>query len=361
VGRPVQRRWSWVVALVATALHADAKPSSSRAAPASGAEPILAALAEEPGDDARKAIAIGPDGQVYKPDGNGAWIRTLAVTTADRVASVGRADGIVVLAEGGVYRLADNGWSALRLAQKGKALMSTGDRAVAVVGRQVFALERTVNGEPAKLANAPAPVSLIGAGPRSVVIQTERGLLRQTGTSAAWKPLARPKRVLRLVDDHWALLDAGVAELDHGVTSPWPADFRVAAVTPLTSAGGRLELLAVGSTRRGIELVTFGGAPSQLGPTRRPPPAKPRMRGKGGTASPPPEVLVRALPVTAGELVTDDPQSVPVGVVADPSGRVVIAFRDGTLAVRERGTWTRARITEALPAGRPGAPPAQSP
>ena len=55
---------------------------STHAAPAPGDEaagpepaPRLAAIA--PADDVRKAIVIGAGGEVYEPDGKGAWIHRL--------------------------------------------------------------------------------------------------------------------------------------------------------------------------------------------------------------------------------------------------------------------------------------------
>ena len=180
-------------------------------------------------NDARKAIAIGPTGQVYEPT-NGAWVRTAPIGIADKVSVVGRASGVVVLADGAVYRLADNGWSAIRLHQKQKALMSAGGRSVAIVGRQLFALNESVNGEPKKLGAAPSGVTAIGAGPTSIVVATDRGLQR-LGAGAGWKPIAKaPKRVDRLLDDRYALIDRGVADLVTGAVTPWPAEFRVGAV-----------------------------------------------------------------------------------------------------------------------------------
>src|SRR5439155_23343141 len=62
--------------------------SPARAEPATGGV-RLAALA--PADDARKAIAVGAGGEVYEPDGKGAWVHRRAISTADRLTAVGRA------------------------------------------------------------------------------------------------------------------------------------------------------------------------------------------------------------------------------------------------------------------------------
>lgn len=292
-----------------------AKPGTKAAAPA------LVALA--PADDARKAIAIGPAGQVYEPDGKGAWIRKSAVTTADRIALVGRASGAVVaLGEGVVYRLAPNGWSAFRLAQKGKAVMSGGSRTVAAVGRQVFALDRVAGGEPVKLALSPVPILAIGSGPKAIVIATEKGLMRsEGGPFTPIKAKKLPRRVDKLVSDRWALVDRGPVDLKTGLTIPWPAGVNVVIAAPGPDDG----LVAVSSTRTGLELVTVKGKKI----TREP------IAGTGSAAA--------------------------VGVVVDKFGHAVIALRDGRLAVRDKGTWMVGSITEALPAPKPGVGPANSP
>ena len=279
--------------------------------------PALAALA--PAEDARKAVALGPSGEVYAPDPSGAWIRSQAISTADPLALAGRAGGsIVAIGDGVVYRLADNGWTAIRLVQKGKAVMSTGDRAVAAVGRQLFALDKTAGGEPAKLALAPAPVLAIGSGPRGVVIATERGLLRLEGTS--FKRLERaPRRVVRLISDRWALIDRGAVNLQTGTTTSWPTGLTV----EIAAADGEA-LVAIGATRAGLELVTVAAS----------------------------KVIRDPIANTAG--------AKPVGVVLDKTGRATVAFADGRLARRDRGTWTLITVREALPAPRPGPAPATS-
>ncbi len=291
------------------------------------AEPhVLTDLAVPAGDDARNAIAIGPRGEVYDPDGKGAWTRARAITVADDVAVTGRANGVVALANGAVYRLAENGWSALRIVQKGKAVMSSGARSVAAVGRQLFALDKLAGGEVAKLAMAPQPVQMIGAGTKALTIQTERGVFRNEG--AGWKAVARaPRRVERLIDDTWALTEQGPIDLKTGKVTPWPEGFRLGAVTP----GAKNTLVIVGTSHGGaIEVVVIGGA----------------------------KVSREAIAVTAEDAT---PLADPVGVVTDTSGRAVVAFRDGRMAIRERGAWSVTAVVEALPSPRPGAPPARSP
>ena len=283
------------------------------------ADPALAALA--PADDARKAVAIGPSGEVYAPDPSGDWVRTHAFGTAETLELAGKAGGAVVaLGDGVVYHLADNGWSAIRLVQKGKAVMSGGGHAVAAVGRQLFALDRTVGGEPAKLALAPAPVLGIGSGAKIVVLLTERGVLRFDGKG--FKPLARsPRRITQLVSDRWALVDGGVTDLRGTTTLSWPAGLTVVVATTGPDDG----LVAVGTTRAGLELLTLAA-------------------GK----------LVRdPIAGTAGAR--------PVGAVLDKAGRATVALRDGRIARRERGAWTLSTVRDALPAARPGTPPARSP
>ncbi len=279
--------------------------------------PALVALA--PADDARKAIALGPRGEVYAPDGRGDWIRSQAISTADPLALAGLAGGAVVaLGDGVVYRLADNGWSAIRLVQKGKAVMSGGRRAVAAVGRQLFALDRTTGGEPAKLALAPDPVLAIGSGTKGVVIVTARGLLRLDG--AAFKRIERPRRVERLISDRWALTDRGAIDLRSGTTTSWPAGLSVEVAAPAPDDG----LVAVGVTRAGLELVTIAKA----------------------------KVVREPIAGTAG--------AKPAGVVLDKGGRATVALADGRLLHRDRGSWSTSTIRDALPAERPGAAPATS-
>jgi len=285
----------------------------------------LAGLAPAPGDDARTSIALGPAGQVFEPDGAGGWLRKQPITTSDRLSVIGRAGGqIVALGDGVAFRLAPNGWTAIRIIMKGKVVISAGPRSVAAIGRQLYALDRAAFGEPTKLALAPSAVLAIGSGTKGTVIAIDRGLFRVEGSRmTAIKRV--PRRVDQLVSDRWALVSNGAVDLKSGVTTPWPSGLTIA-----TAASGPNEgLVAVGVTTTGgarrLELVTLVG-----------------------------KKLVR-------EPLPDGVTGSAVGVALDSSGRAVIALRDGRLAVRERGAWNVVSVREALPASQAGAPPATSP
>lgn len=291
--------------------HAGPKPGQR--APAK-----LAALA--PAEDARRAVVIGIRGEVYEPDGKGAWIHRLASTTADPVEAAGRtAVGgarIVALAGGAIYRLAGNGWSAIRLRQRGKAILGTGTRAVAAVGRQLFALDELTKGEPTRLATASAPILAIGAGARGLVIATDAGLVRLTAGKLVALPAA-PRRA-KLVGERWAVVDRGAVDLTTNRLTAWPAGLAIGVAT----TGPNDALVVVASSHAGLELVTLA-------------------RGK----------LVRdSLGVTG----------TAVGVVLDRAGRAAVALADGRVAVRERSGWSTVEVSEEIPSERPGSPPALS-
>lgn len=278
----------------------------------------------------RLAVAIGPAGEVYEPDGKGAWIRRTRLTTSRTISLAARAGGaIVALGDGVVYRLASNGWSAIRLAQKDTARLSVGARAVAAVGRQLFALDALTGGEPTKLGAATGDILLFGSG-ATIAIATARGLFRINGGKLA--PIKSPRPARMLVGDQWAIVEGGAIELRTGKLAAWPAGLAVEVAT--TGPDDRLIAVARGADRRTLEVMTVRAgkverAPIELAPT-----------------------------------------GVPVGVAADRAGRAVIAFRDGRLAVRGASgagagagappVWTTVLPVEQLPAARPGSPPAPS-
>ena len=275
----------------------------------------LVALA--PADDARKAIAIGPGGEVYEPDGAGSWVRTKRIATATTLAIVGRSGGDVVAAGGGVvYRLAANGWSALRLAQQGQAVMSPGPRAVGAVGRQLYALDRLKGGEPEKLATVPSAVLAIGSG-KSIVIATANGVHR-VDRGTVTKIGGAPANARRFVDDRWVLGDTGPFDLRVGKPTPWPAGAKVGTAVALDD-----KLYAVAAIDGTVELVTVAGTKLERAP----------ITGATGGA---------------------------VGIVVDRAGRAVVAFGDGQIFVRTGDAWTATRVRDDLPAAKPGPAPATS-
>jgi hypothetical protein len=286
---------------------------ASLAQPARAA--TLVAVVADAADDARKAVVIGAAGEVYEPDGQGAWVRRLPSSTADTLVAAGRAGrAIVASGNGVVYRLAANGWSAIRLVQRGKAVLGAGSRVLAAVGRQIYALDPLPQGEPIKLALAPANVVAMAAGAKAIIVSTDAGVFRIGGgkPAAIHAALQRP----RLVSERWAIVDRGALELTTRKLTAWPGGLTIGAAVP--AADGALVAVATGDA--GLELLTLRGGTFARDPL-----------GISGTA---------------------------VGVVVDRARRAVVVLSDGRIALRDAAGWTTTQVTHELPAARPGAPPA---
>ncbi|TMQ05177.1 MAG: hypothetical protein E6J91_41270 [Deltaproteobacteria bacterium] len=297
--------------------HPPSVASADAADPAPHAAVQLAALAPAPADDARRTIAIGRDGEVYEPDGKGGWAHRLASSTATPIVAAGRAgDSVVALGDGVVYRLAGNGWSAIRLVQRGKATLGAGTRSLAAVGRQLFALDQLTRGEPTRVVQAPANIIAIGASARAIVVATETGVFRITGGKLA--PIKAAPARPHLISDRWALVDHGAFDLTTGKLTAWPAGL---AIGPAAPAPGDA-LVAVGTSRTGLELLTLGAGKLTRDPL-----------GLTGTA---------------------------VGVAVDRTGRAVVALSDGRIAVRSKTGWTTTSVVDDPPAEHPGPAPATS-
>jgi hypothetical protein len=273
------------------------------------AAPIVALA---PDSDARKTIALGGHGEAYEPDGKGVWIRAHAGGLADVIARATRANGEVIASvDGGPPYAYRNGvWNLVVLGLHAKAVLGRGPRASAAVGKQVFGLE---TGKPVRLPDAPGVVAMLAAG-KSIVVQTDLGLATLEGKK--WKPIANaPKQVLALLDDRWAVVDRGLLDLRSQKVTAWPAGFRAASVV----ADNEL-VVAAGTLGGAAHLVTLAA-------------------GK--------------LDHSAIEIA-----GTPIAVVADRAGRVVVATKDA-LAIRDKaGIWTAGELRDALPADRPGSPPA---
>ena len=284
--------------------------------------PVLAALA--PARDARASLAIGPAGEVYEPDGHGAWIRKRPIEIAGQVVAAARAGSrvIAITHEGPPFRLTPDGWTVIHFGTHVKPLPGTGPRPVAALARAVFALEDG-HAEPTKLPDAPSPVLALAASSSGVTIQTDRGLLRLE--SKGWKPITGAPRTIRsLLSDRFALTDRGIFDLKAQKLLDAAPSAQLALVT--ASDDG---VVAVAHRGKALELVTW--------------------TGKGKLAT-------EAIPIDAPGPV--------VGVSADASGRAVVALRDGRLAVRQagaHGAWGTVQVQNAPNAAHPGPPPATSP
>lgn len=276
------------------------------------ADPLLAALA--PDRDALRAVALGPSGEVYEPDGAGAWIRHHDGGIARTVTSATWGP-IAGVADGPPFRFTAGAWSAIYVGSHAKAVLGAGSRPVAAVGRNVLALDRAT---PTKLADAPALVIALAASPAGVVIETDRGLARLA--NRAWKPIqGAPQHVIALVSHRWALGDHGAIDLRAVTTIAWPTRVRVEIATAVGD-----DLVAAATDGAAIELFTIHAG------------------------------------AVAREAVAIDHAPAVVGIAADRAGRVVIALHDGRLAVRVRGTWTVTTVRYEPPVARAGSPPAMS-
>lgn len=311
-----------VIACVVASIVAGGIVRSSRAE----ARPAPRIVALAPAPDARKAIPIGPAGQVFEPDGKGDWVRRRAGGTAVELVHATSVGTTVVAGAKNAppFRLKNGTWTAVVLFPKARAVVGTGSRVVTAANKQVFSLDTTA-AQPTKLGDAPARVTALAAGKSRVVVMTDKGLYELPGGKpGAFKPIKKaPKTIRALLSDRWALVDRGALDLKSMKTVPWPAGVRV---DDATVAGDTLVAVAV--VGKGRELLT--------------------------------------LPPTAGakiarETIPLEASAAIAGVVADESKRVVVATRDGTLAVRASGAWVTTEVRDELPAEKaPGPPPALS-
>jgi hypothetical protein len=322
-----------VLVVVCGVLDLASPATADPARPAAPASIQIAALA--PADDARRAVIIGTGGEVFEPDGKGAWVHKLQSSTAGPLVAAGRtgargsgsgsgsgsgpgAGSIVALGDGVVYRLASNGWSAIRLVQHGKAILGVGARSLAAVGRQLFALDQLTRGEPTRLAVAPASIVAIAAGATAIVIATEAGLFRLEPTGGKLVALKAAPPHPRIVSDRWAITDRGAVDLISTRLTGWPRGLAIG----VAAAAPDEALVAIGAGRGGLELVTLRDGKLARDPL-----------GVSGTA---------------------------VGVAVDRAGRAVVALSDGRIALRAPAGWTTTEVTDEAPAAHPGAAAATS-
>ncbi|MBV8761008.1 MAG: hypothetical protein JO257_27180 [Deltaproteobacteria bacterium] len=335
-----------VLFTTASAAADDATPSGATAGGAPESHELVALTG-----DPRHAIALGPHGETYVPDGRGHWLRLREGGIAGDVSDAASAGTRVIAATKGgppfqldvapdlriaasisasakpgaasTGTIPGDGWSLVYLGQHAKAVLGNGARPTAAFGKLVFALDRAL---PAKLPDAPGVVMLLAAGASVVADCDAKGLVRLEG--GAWKPLkGAPAHVSALVSERWALTPKGALDLVSNAVVPAATLGRIEAATV---AGNDLVVVAGG------QLVTVHAG-------------KATAKTKG--AAP----------------ITKEPIAIPrgahvVGVVADREGRAVVALHDGTLLVRDAaGAWSTSVVASEVGAARPGPGPALEP
>ena len=267
-------------------------------------------------------------------------MRTRAGGIGDDVAVAVRAGDEVIAgaadaasAHGPPFRERTGVWAMVPIALRAHAVVARGTRAVAAAGKQVFALDGAA---PKALPDAPGAVLAAGASAGGgVVIATDHGVARLDG--ARWQPVAAaPATVLGFAGDRWAIVATGAFDLRRGATIgsgpaslatiAWPAGFAPTAVA--ADAGGDLVAGATGADGIAIAVVRAGQTTFD----------------------------VQQVPATA----LAAPLAPVAAVAIDRDGRVLVALRDGRIAVRDGAAWTAAAVRDDLPASRPGAPPAAS-
>ena len=294
---------------VAAALAA-CRPAAAEPAP-HGA-PVIAAVAVDP-HDARAAILVGPGGQIYRPDGAGAWTRTAGGgIAAGVVAAVRDGDDLIAAApRTPLYRWHDGAWRAEPVGAHGAILL--------------------------------------GAGPAPAVAVGTRVLVR---AGDAWRPVGRapgPPTALwaRSPGDIWIVVDGAPWHLRGG-------RFTRTAGTATAIVGARPWALAGPLARRLDARIRVGaaGAGTVLG---------------AATVGAATWLLVRDGRAAAVERhgTGTAPPAPPAGdwawLWADPAGRVAIAAPDGHVAILDGGAWRTTRAGDRLAAPRPGPGPARSP
>ncbi|HTJ46938.1 MAG TPA: hypothetical protein VL463_32765, partial [Kofleriaceae bacterium] len=128
--------------------------------------PVVTAVAADP-SDVSAAILVGPGGQVYAPDGHGAWARTSAGGIASGATSAARAGGDVLAAGNALYLWKDGAWSVTPLPQKGAPIIGVGPAAAAAIGAAIVV--RGAKGWTRVPDLSPAPTSVWAASETQVV------------------------------------------------------------------------------------------------------------------------------------------------------------------------------------------------
>jgi len=275
-------------------------------------------------DDPMASIFVGPSGQLWHADGQGAWVRDTQGGVAADVHGATLADVLVVVGRSAPpYRWDSASWQALRLGERGRTIAGTGPRAAVAVGGQIF-----VWTAPSwkRVGKVTGPVAALWAASDSKVFVAAGGKV--------WR-LARGR-----------FIEAGTADVlgfagsaPHAITRDGQLyDGATRKTAPILLGGQPLVPLAIA--------VAPGGPPWVLGTVGQRP-ALARKKGSGWEAVPAPE------------LVDGDP---PIGFGVDAAGVAVVATRSGAIWLRATdGTWSAGRRDERPAPAHPGPGPARVP
>lgn len=301
-------------ALVVVALLAE--PAIAQDATLTNPAKVVALVA---GDDVLHATLVGPSGQIYEPDGKGAWARHAAGGVAADVSGAARADGELIVTghSSPMYRDHEGVWFTVEVGADGHTVMGTGPAFAVAVGKDVFT--RGKKGW-TRAATVPGKITAVWSDGKQTWAATDAALYRIRNKDAA---------------------KAGDAPRALAGGTAWGIGDKT--LTPL--GGGK----AVPATLDGtaVTVVAAGGAPGDASLTV--------VADNGG------HLVLAHTHKGALEKIDDVPGTGPVAALAvDPAGTALVAFADGTIAVHAAGAWTTAQVTDALPAAKPGPGPSRA-
>jgi hypothetical protein len=282
----------------------------------------LAAIVDDAAD-VRKATLIGPSGQVYEPDGAGAWVHRVPGGVAADVTAAMRLGGSIVVTGRAAPMYAFDGklWRATPIGQRGRVMVAAGPAPCIAIGAQIFIFEKKGW---VRVATAPAPITALWAGSKGnlrVATATEVWTLR----GGAFQKLSPATVATAFVGASapLAVSAAGLVEVDKA---------KAPLLAPLTDLVGS----AVAPKGGDAWLVTApAGAPLAL------------SRLRAGKLAP-----AISTPLAAGTALAD--------VSVDSAGRVLLITRTGEIHLWDGKVWSVGSQRTELPAPGRGPGPART-
>ena len=284
----------------------------------------LAAIAVA--DDPLASVLIGPSGQVWEPDGHGAWVRRREGGVAADVGGAVLTSTVVVTGKASPpYRLEAHGWQAVRLGERGKTIAGRGPRAAIAIGRNLFVWKA---GAWARVGVVPAAVVAVWAASDSKVYVA--------GTDRIWRL-------------------AGKRFVDHAPTLAITG-FAIGAAPLAVTADGQLVDVA---TRKTTAIVV-DGAPLAAAQVATATDGTPWVAGtRSGTFAVARRLRAGWQAVVVPTVAADDRA---LGLAIGADGAVVMPMASGAVWVwRDGSGWTAAALTDGRAAGPAGPAPARMP